>query len=91
MLDAGCGAGLATLALAQQGYEVEAIDAAPSMVAMTEQQARQMNLDQKILIEMLVYLMVLYHYYYYYLFDVKMLLIVVLESYVLDHMVLMLV
>ena len=48
VLDAGCGAGLATLAFAQQGYEVEAIDAAPGMVALTQQHAVQSGLEARI-------------------------------------------
>ncbi len=35
VLDAGCGAGLATVALARRGYTVDAIDPAESMVALT--------------------------------------------------------
>ena len=41
VLDAGCGAGLATFALAENGYHVEAVDAAASMVALAQQHAIQ--------------------------------------------------
>ena len=36
ILDAGCGAGLASVALAQRGYQVDAIDPAPAMIALTQ-------------------------------------------------------
>ena len=48
VLDAGCGAGLATLALAENGYEAEAVDAAPGMVALTQQHAVQSGLEARI-------------------------------------------
>jgi len=48
VLDAGCGAGLASLAMAHRGYEVEAVDAAASMVALTQQHASQGGLDARI-------------------------------------------
>jgi ubiquinone/menaquinone biosynthesis C-methylase UbiE len=37
VLDIGCGPGLITLALAQRGYAVDAIDIAPAMIDMTRQ------------------------------------------------------
>ena len=48
VLDAGCGAGLASLAMAHRGYQVEAVDAAASMVALTQQHASQGGLDARI-------------------------------------------
>jgi D-aspartate ligase len=40
VLEVGCGAGATTVALAERGYEVHAIDSTPEMIALTEDAAR---------------------------------------------------
>ena len=47
VLDAGCGTGLFTLALARRGFGVTAVDIAPQMVAATLAQARQAGLAER--------------------------------------------
>jgi ubiquinone/menaquinone biosynthesis C-methylase UbiE len=47
-LDIGCGPGLITLALAQRGYTVEAIDAAAPMIEMTRRLAEQSGAGARI-------------------------------------------
>ena len=44
ILDAGCGAGVATVALAQQGYRVDAVDPAPAMITMTRRKVDSASL-----------------------------------------------
>ncbi len=39
VLEVGCGAGLSSVALAQQGYAVEAIDSTPEMIRLTNEEA----------------------------------------------------
>ena len=45
LLDLGCGTGIDAVYLAQRGYDVVAIDAAPSMVARTRERAARAGLD----------------------------------------------
>jgi magnesium-protoporphyrin O-methyltransferase len=47
ILDAGCGTGLVSLALARQGYRVTSVDLAPQMVRKTREQAIQEGLDSQ--------------------------------------------
>lgn len=48
MLDAGCGTGLFSLAAAQRGYSVTAVDIAPQMVQAAQQQARAAGVAERI-------------------------------------------
>jgi magnesium-protoporphyrin O-methyltransferase len=48
LLDAGCGTGLFTIAMAQQGFRVTAIDIAPRMVAAAQQAAQQAGVAAQI-------------------------------------------
>src|SRR5262249_44123797 len=48
VLDAGCGAGFAAVALAKRSYLVEAIDAAPAMVDSTSRLALKAGLDGRV-------------------------------------------
>jgi ubiquinone/menaquinone biosynthesis C-methylase UbiE len=48
VLEVGCGAGLLAVALASRGLEVDATDASPEMVRVTQQRARQYGLDASI-------------------------------------------
>ncbi len=45
ILDAGCGTGLVSLALARRGYHVTSVDIAPQMVRKTREHAIQAGLD----------------------------------------------
>lgn len=45
VLDAGCGAGTATILLAQRGYRITAIDASPEFVAHTRHRAAEAGCD----------------------------------------------
>jgi ubiquinone/menaquinone biosynthesis C-methylase UbiE len=45
VLEIGCGAGLLAVALAAQGFQVDATDASPGMVQATKQRAREHGLD----------------------------------------------
>ncbi len=48
VLDAGCGTGLFSLALARRGLDVTAVDIAPQMVAATIAQARAAGLSERV-------------------------------------------
>lgn len=48
ILDVGCGAGLAAVALAQRGYLVEAVDAASTMVSFTRQRAAETGVEHRV-------------------------------------------
>ncbi len=48
LLDEGCGAGLASIALAQQGYNVQAMDTAEAMVEFTQRHAVEKDLKHRI-------------------------------------------
>lgn len=45
VLDAGCGAGTFSLALAQRGYQVRGVDLAPNMIETARELARELHLD----------------------------------------------
>ncbi len=47
-LDIGCGPGLITLALAERGYYVDAIDVAPAMIEMTRQLVSESGLGCRV-------------------------------------------
>ena len=48
ILEVGCGAGLTTVALAQRGYVVNAIDSVPAMVDLTRQLADRLNTEHRV-------------------------------------------
>lgn len=48
VLEAGCGAGMATVALAKRGYLVEATDVASSMVQLTRQNAEAAGVSRRV-------------------------------------------
>ncbi|HYQ86399.1 MAG TPA: methyltransferase domain-containing protein [Bacteroidota bacterium] len=48
ILEAGCGAGLTTLALARRGYTIDAMDSVPAMIELTRQHASQNGLGDSI-------------------------------------------
>lgn len=48
VLEIGCGAGLTAVALAGRGLNVTAIDAAPAMIKLTEQLARDRHVDDRL-------------------------------------------
>jgi magnesium-protoporphyrin O-methyltransferase len=48
VLDAGCGTGLFSLALARRGLRVTAVDLAPQMIAAAQQQAERAGLAERI-------------------------------------------
>jgi ubiquinone/menaquinone biosynthesis C-methylase UbiE len=48
ILDAGCGAGLATVALAKKGYVVQAMDAVQAMVDLTSRRASEAGVDRRV-------------------------------------------
>jgi len=48
ILEAGCGAGLTTLALARRGYRIDAMDSVPAMIELTRQHASQSGLADSV-------------------------------------------
>jgi 2-polyprenyl-3-methyl-5-hydroxy-6-metoxy-1,4-benzoquinol methylase len=48
VLEIGCGAGFLSIALAQRGYTVHAVDHAPAMIALTQEHAEQKRVDNRI-------------------------------------------
>jgi len=48
LLDAGCGTGLFSLMMAEQGFQVTGVDIAPRMVEAAQQAAHKMNLSQQV-------------------------------------------
>ena len=48
VLDIGCGAGLTSVSLAQRGFEVDAMDVAPSMLEQTRRLARDLGVVEKV-------------------------------------------
>ena len=52
ILDAGCGAGFAAMALAQRGFSVDAIDPAPAMVEMARRNVADAALTERIAVRM---------------------------------------
>lgn len=48
ILEIGCGAGFMTVALAQKGFSVNAIDSVPAMISLTGRRARQTGVDKRI-------------------------------------------
>lgn len=48
MLDAGCGTGLFSVALARHGFNVTAIDLAPQMIEAARENARRAGVDDRI-------------------------------------------
>jgi magnesium-protoporphyrin O-methyltransferase len=47
-LDAGCGTGLFTIALAKRGFRVTAVDIAPQMVAAAQRFAQKLGIDSEV-------------------------------------------
>ncbi len=52
VLDIGCGAGLATVALAERGYSVNAVDLAPQMLDLTMKLARQRRIAERVRVQL---------------------------------------
>ena len=50
VLEIGCGAGGATIALGRQGHVVYAIDTAPAMLALTRRAAREAGVEKKVVL-----------------------------------------
>jgi len=48
ILDIGCGSGLTTVALAQRGYRLDALDTVPAMLQLTRQKAEQAQLSDQV-------------------------------------------
>jgi ubiquinone/menaquinone biosynthesis C-methylase UbiE len=48
ILEVGCGAGLTTVALAERGYVVHAIDSVPAMIDLTRQLAARLDIEHSI-------------------------------------------
>ena len=48
ILDLGCGSGLTTVALAQRGYRLDALDTVPAMLELTRQTARQAEVSDQV-------------------------------------------
>lgn len=48
LLDAGCGSGLTTVALAQRGYRLDALDTVPAMLELTRQKAQQAEVSDQV-------------------------------------------
>ena len=48
VLDIGCGAGLTSVSLAQRGFEVNAMDVAPTMLEQTRRLARDLGVAEKV-------------------------------------------
>lgn len=52
ILEIGCGAGLATVALAQRGYQVEAVDRVPEMVDSTRDLAARAGVQERVAVSL---------------------------------------
>lgn len=49
ILDVGCGPGLTAIAMAQRGYQVDALDSVPAMIDLTSQAAEEVGVAPKVI------------------------------------------